>query len=222
MSDSMTLYSYWRSSSTWRVRIALAHKGLDYAYEAVHLIRDGGQQHLDAHNSRNPFHQIPTLAVRGEDGSARHISQSMAIMEYIEEAHPSSPSILPGDAFSRALIRQLSEIINSGTQPLQNLAVIQHLRDDLDVDARAFCQRFILKGLQAYEATCAQSAGTFSVGDEVSMADFCLIPQLYNARRFKLDLEPFKTLLAIEQACEALPAFKAAHPNAQPDFDASA
>lgn len=219
--STLTLYSYWRSSSTWRVRLALALKSIPYEQHAVHLIKEGGAQHLDVHALRNPLHQIPTLEVREATGKVRHISQSLAIMEYLEEVYP-SPSLLPGDAGQRALIRQLSEIINSGTQPLQNLAVIQHLRDELDVDAKAFCQRYILKGLQAYEATCASYAGAFSVGDEVTMADLCLIPQLYNARRFSVDLAPLKTLLAIERACEALPAFTAAHPDAQPDRDPDA
>ncbi len=220
MANPLTLYSYWRSSSSWRVRLALEHKSLDYAYEAVHLVRDGGHQHFDDHTARNASHQVPTLAV-GDGAERFHISQSVAIMEYLEEVHP-TPSLLPDTPRERAITRQLVEIINSGTQPLQNLAVIQHLRDDLGVDARAFCRRFILKGLQAYEATCAPYAGKFSVGDTVTMADFCLIPQLYNARRFKLDLEPFDTLLAIEQACASLPAFEAAHPDAQPDFDPDA
>ncbi len=223
MSQELTLYSYWRSSSSWRVRLALHHKGVDFTTVPVHLVRDGGEQHKDAHVARNPLRQIPTLEVQGEEGKRAYISQSVAIMEWLEDAYPDAPSIFPSaDPLQKALTRQLTEIINSGTQPLQNLNVIQYLRDDLGVDAKAFCRRYIQKGLEAYLATLPDVSSPFSMGEHVSMADFCLVPQLYNARRFKLDLEPFARLLAIESACQELEAFKKAHPDAQPDFDANA
>lgn len=209
------LYGYWRSSSSWRVRLALAHKEIPYTYLPVHLIEDGGQQHADAFVAKNPMHQVPLLVV--DDGETQHhIAQSMAIMEFLEEVVP-TPSLWPTNPVMRARARELAELINSGIQPLQNLSVIQHLRDDLDQDAVAFCSRWITRGLAAYQRRCEAVRGKFSVGDHVSAADFCLVPQLYNARRFKVELEQFRPLLEIEAACEALPCFQAAHPSAQPD-----
>lgn len=220
---NLTLYSYWRSSSSWRVRLALEVKGLRYAYEPVHLVQEGGHQHTEAHIERNPMRQVPTLRVEGDgegDEGPFYLSQSVAIMELLEELEP-EPSIFPKEARARARARQLVEIINAGTQPLQNLAVLQHLRA-LDQDARAFGRHFIEAGLGGYQASLPAERGAFSVGEEPTVADFCLIPQLYNARRFELDLAPFEELLAIEQACQALEPFERAHPDAQPDFDPDA
>ena len=217
-----TLYNYWRSSSSWRVRLALEHKGLSYKYVPVHLVADGGKQHAEVFVEKNPMRQVPLLEIAGAgDDAPSFLAQSVAIMEYLEEAHPER-SIFPEGAYLRARTRQLVEIINAGTQPLQNLAVIQHLRDELEQDAPTWCRRYIERGLGAYQASLAGVSGRFSVGDEPSAADFCLIPQLYNARRFKLDLEPFAKLLEIEAACAELDAFERAHPDAQPDAVAPA
>lgn len=216
----LTLYSYWRSSSSWRVRLALEAKGLDYEYVALHLVRDGGHQHGAEHVARNPMRQVPTLSV-ARGGEVTHVSQSLAIMELLEELVP-APSIFPEDVMARARARQLAEIINAGTQPLQNLAVIQHLRTLEGVDARAWCRRWVQQGLEGYQRTLGDEAGRFSVGDTPTVADFCLVPQLYNARRFELDLAPFDRLLAIEAACNELDVFTRAHPDAQPDFDPNA
>ena len=209
------LYGYWRSSSSWRVRVALELKGLPYDNRPVHLIRDGGQQHVPAFGRKNAMNQIPVLEIT--DGpEVHHVSQSLAIMEFLEQRHP-QVALLPGDALERAHVRQLSEIINAGTQPLQNLAVIQALRDELGQDHVAWCQRWIAKGLEAFEATLKAHDGSFCAGATPTMADACLIPQLYNARRFNLDLSQYPRLLRIEQACASLPAFERAHPDAQPD-----
>lgn len=224
--STLTLYSYWRSSSTWRVRLALAHKGVSAAIMPVHLVREGGEQHGEEHVARNAFHQIPTIEIAAGDGfgDPSYLSQSMAIMEWLEETYPDAPSLFPSsDPYERALTRQLAEIINSGTQPLQNLSVIQYLRDEMGVDARIFCRHFIEKGLEAYQASLPElSTGTFSMGDEPTMADFFLVPQLYNARRFKVELAPFERLLQIEAALQELEVYAKAHPDAQPDFDPNA
>lgn len=216
----MKLFSYWRSSSSWRVRIALDFKGIAYDYEAVHLVENGGEHHAAAYRSRNPMEQLPTLEISSSDGT-RYLGQSMAILEYLEETHP-EPALLPADPFLRARTRQLSEVVNSGIHPLQNLGLMQRLKasfqmDGAPVDARKWCAPFIATGLRAYETLSAETAGRFSVGDALSFADLCLIPQLYNARRFSVDLSEHPLLLQIEQNCLALDAFKSSHPDAQPD-----
>ncbi len=210
----MKLYSYWRSSSSWRVRIALALKGLGYEYVPVHLLEDGGQQHAEDFVEKNPAHQIPVLELE-IDGLTCHIGQSMAILDFLEQTHP-EPALLPGNPFLRSRAFQLAELVNSGIQPIQNLSVIQELRR-LDVDARAWCHDAILSGLEAYEALSKDVSGTFSVGDAPSWADACLIPQMYNARRFEVDMSHLEGILAIEQAAFGLEAFQVSHPDQQPD-----
>lgn len=207
----MKLYGYWRSSSSWRVRLALEWKGLPYEYAAVHLLRDGGEQHTEAHLARNPMGQIPVLELA--DGT--QLSQSLAILEYLEEIHP-SPALLPEDPIERATARQLAEIVNAGIQPLQNLAILQTIKG-YGADEKAWAARWVSKGLEAFEKVAASSSATYSVGDSVSIADVCLVPQLYSARRFAVDLEPYPNLRRIEEACAALPAFQAAHADRQPD-----
>jgi maleylpyruvate isomerase len=215
------LYSYWRSSSSWRVRAALALKGVDYDYEAIHLVADGGQQHAAGYANLNPMEQVPLLEVTFEGGEVARVGQSVAIMELLEELVP-MPSILPQDPIERARCRQLAEIVNAGIQPMQNLAVIQHLRDELGADHVAWCQRYIARGLEAFERTLAAHTGSYCLpGPMPSMADVCLVPQLYNARRFKLDLSAHPRLLSIEAACLAHPAFGASHPDRQPDAQAT-
>jgi maleylpyruvate isomerase len=211
----MKLYSYWRSSSSWRVRTALDFKGLDYDYEAIHLLDEGGIQHSEAHKQRNPMEQIPVLEV-DIDGTTRHLAQSMAILEFLEEAHP-EPALLPEDAFLRARSRQLAEVVNSGIQPVQNLALLQKIGRSFDVDAKAWCAPFIADGLRAYDKLAAETAGAFSVGEAPSFADVCLVPQMYNARRFKVDMSAMEHILRIEQNCMELDAFKQSHPDQQPD-----
>lgn len=221
----MKLFSYWRSSSSWRVRIALDFKGIAYDYEGVHLVENGGEHHAPSYRSRNPMEQLPTLELPAskpsENAQPRYLGQSMAILEYLEETHP-RPALLPADVFLRARARQLAEIVNSGIHPLQNLHLMQRLKasfevDGAPVDARKWCAPFIADGLKAYETLSAETAGKFSVGDDLSFADLCLIPQLYNARRFDVDLRAHQLLLRIEQNCLALDAFKSSHPDAQPD-----
>ena len=212
----MKLYSYFRSSSSWRVRIALNFKGLKYSYVPVHLTRDGGQQHRPEFLAINPQGMVPALEV--EQGGATHLlTQSMAILEYLEEAHP-EPPLLPRDLFLRARTRQLAEIVNSSIQPLQNLTVLNKIAE-LGGQRDAWAQDFLSRGLAAFERLARESKGPHAAGEQPTFADVCLVPQLYGARRFKLDLAPYPTCLAIEAACAKLEAFEAARPERQPDAE---
>jgi maleylpyruvate isomerase len=205
------LYDYWRSSSAWRVRFALHWKGVPFERRVVNLIKDGGEQHAAEFQTMNPLRQVPVLVT--DDG--RPIAQSMAIVGYLEERFP-KPPLLPADAWLRARARQLAEMVNSGTQPLQNLTVLDRVQAG-GLDRNEWARHFIARGLAALEAAAHETAGAFLVGDTVSLADAYLVPQLYNARRFNVDLAPLPTLVRIESACAALPAFAAAHPDAQSD-----
>jgi len=202
------LYSYWRSSCSWRVRIALAMKGLEYETEPVHLVKDGGQQHNDEFKTKNPMAQIPVLVYEGAS-----LTQSLAIIEFLEEKHP-KPSLLPENVVDRARARAIAETITSGIQPLQNLSVLQKIGSDKKM---SWAHDVIESGLTAVEKMVAETAGTYCVGDHVSIADLCLIPQIYNATRFKVDMGKFPTLVKIQSACEKLEPFQISHPNVQPD-----
>ncbi|WP_164015880.1 maleylacetoacetate isomerase [Pyxidicoccus trucidator] len=213
---ALRLHSYWRSSASWRVRLALNLKGLKFEYVAVHLLKDGGQQHTEAYRALNPMRTLPTLEWTEDDGTARRLSQSLAILEYLEARHP-SPSLLPKDLYLQAKARMLAEMVNSGMQPMQNLSVLQRIKNELKADESAWGAYWNTRGLEALEAAVKPTAGRYCVGDEVSVADICLVPQLHGARRFAVDLSPYPTLLRIEAACNELPAFQAAHPDRQPD-----
>lgn len=209
---SYRLYGYWRSSASWRVRIGLALKEVPYEYVAVNL--RSGEQRGDDHNGRNPLQQVPVLSWR--DGDApRQLTQSMAILDYLESQRP-EPALFPADPFLRARAVQLAEVVNAGIQPLQNLDLLIRVQA-LGADRMAWGHDRITAGLAALQDLAAPTAGSFLVGDAVSIADLCLIPQLYNARRFGVNLEPLGLLTAVEARCAALPAFIAAHPDQQPD-----
>jgi maleylpyruvate isomerase len=208
----MIFYDYWRSSSAWRVRIALHFKGVPFERRVVNLIRDGGEQHSDAFVALNPSRQVPVLI---PDGTGRAITQSMAIIAYLEEQFP-TPPLLPADPWRRARARQLAEMVNAGIQPHQNLAGLERLKA-LGVDANAWARENISRGLVALEAASQETEGTFLVGDAPSIADVYLIPQLFAARRWSVDLAPYPTLLRVEATCASLPAFVSAHADAQSD-----
>ena len=211
---SLTLASYWRSSCSWRVRIALHLKGLSYETLPVHLVKDGGEQHTDAHRGRNPMRELPVLLVGDQP-----IAQSMAILEYLEETHP-EPRLLPSAALDRAKVRQMAEVINSGIQPIQNLRVMQKLGRDFDLPKEAqvsWSRDWITFGFDALETLVEAHGGTHCFGDAMTLADLCLIPQLYNARRFSVDLERYPHILKVEAQLRDHPAFAAAHPDTQPD-----
>lgn len=213
----MKLYGYWRSSSAYRVRIALELKGLPYENVPVHLLRDGGEQHRPEYVAKNPLQQVPVLEM-DEPAGALRLTQSMAIIEYLDERYP-EPPLLPALPAERARARELAEIINSGIQPLQNLSALSRVGPSLD--ARAFARHFNERGLAALEIQASTSAGEYLIGDRVSVADIFLVPQLYSARRFDVELEPFTTLLRVEENLRRLPAFQAAHPDRQPDSESS-
>ena len=210
------LYGYWRSSSAWRVRIGLNLKGLKYEYVAVHLLKDGGQQHSAEYRAINPMRTVPTLEWTEDDGTVRRLSQSLPILEYLDALHP-APAFLPKDPFFAAKARMLAEMVNSGIQPLQNTSVVHRIKHELHGDEKAWAAHWNARGLEALEAAVHSTAGRFCVGDAVSLADILLVPQLFGARRFGVDLAPFPTLLRIEAACNELPAFQAALPEKQPD-----
>jgi maleylpyruvate isomerase len=213
---SYKLRSYFRSSCSWRVRISLAYKGLSYETIPVHLLKDGGQQHGEPHRHANPMRELPVLMVGDEP-----LAQSMAILEYLEEVHP-SPSLLPQDHLGRARVRQMAEVINSGIQPIQNLRVMQKLQKDFSLekaDAMKWSADWIRFGFDALEVLVAKHSGKYCFGNEPSIADACLIPQLFNARRFSVDLEVYPNLTRVESALNAIEAFQASHPSQQPDAE---
>ena len=214
----MKLYDYWRSSSAWRVRIALAWKGIAYERVAVNLLPGQDQQRTAAFREKNPLGQVPVLEVEGPP--PLRLTQSLAILEYLEETHP-RPPLLPADPAARARARALALLVVSGIQPLQNIRLLMRLKA-MGADERAFAADNIAAGLAALEIeaaaeAAAPGAGRFLVGDAASFADVCLVPQLYNARRWGVDLQPMPRLLAVEAACAALPAFAAAVPERQAD-----
>lgn len=216
----LVLHNYWRSSASYRVRIGLALKELAYTYQVVNIIKDGGAQHADAYKAKNPMAQVPTLEIIEDAGHTLVLTQSLPILEYLDERWPHQPLLPsgPGPAamLARAQTRALAELINSGIQPLQNLSTTNRVKA-LGGDERAWVQGFIASGLAAYEAAVETTAGRCSVGDQPTLADCCLIPQLYSARRFGVALDAYPRLRAIEEACATYPAFAAAHPDQQPD-----
>lgn len=209
----LVLHSYWRSSASHRVRIGLGLKQLPYDYAAVNLLQ--GEQHADAYRAKNPMAQVPTLEITEDDGTRIALTQSLAILEYLEERWP-DPPILPRDPLLRARARALAEIFNAGVQPLQNTATLKKIKA-LGGDEAAWIRPILADGLAAFAQIAAEVAGAFSVGDSPTLADCCLVPQLAGARRFQVDLEPYPKLLAIEAHCLPLPAFADAMPHHQPD-----
>ena len=213
----MQLYSYFRSSAAYRVRIALNLKGLPYEYVPVHLLKDGGQQLSADYRKVNPTALVPALV----DGDAV-IGQSLAIIEYLEETHPQTP-LLPADAIGRARVRDLALGIACDTHPLNNLRVLKYLVNELKTgdDAKnAWYRHWVRLGLQSYESHLAAEPGRFSHGDTPTLADCCLVPQIFNAQRFDCDLSGLPRTMAAFEACMALEAFQKAQPSACPDFEA--
>ncbi|XP_068607671.1 maleylacetoacetate isomerase isoform X5 [Brachionichthys hirsutus] len=204
------LHGYFRSSCSWRVRIAFALKGIEYDQVPVNLIKDGGQQKSQQFKTLNPMQQVPAVEIDG-----MILSQSLAVIQYIDETRPGHP-LLPADLKKRAQVRMISDLIASGIQPLQNLYVIQKI----GAEKVQWSQHFINRGFQALEPVLKETAGKYCVGDEISMADICLVPQVYNAERFKVDLEEYPTIKRLNQALLDVEAFKVSHPSRQPDTPA--
>jgi maleylpyruvate isomerase len=215
---ALKLYTYWRSSAAYRVRIALHYKGLAFESVPRHLLRDGGEQRQADYLALNPQGLVPALA----DGELV-IAQSIAICEYLEETHP-EPRLLPGDARDRALVRSMALAIACDIHPLNNLSVTAYLRSQFEADDAAvsrWASHWIQRGFAALEKRIERGTtdGRHCYGDVVTLADVCLVPQMYNARRFKVDVAAYPRLTAICSHLGALPAFAAARPEAQPDAE---
>ena len=214
----LKLYNYFRSSAAYRVRIALNLKGLPYEYLAVHLTRDGGEQLSAAYRAISPDAVVPTL----QDGEA-FIQQSLAICEYLDETHP-EPPLLPGSALDRAYVRSLALTIACEIHPLNNLRVLKYLKHSVGAseDAKnAWYRHWVEQGLASVEALLARGgkAGQHCLGDLPTLADACLVPQIFNAQRFDCRLDHVPQVMRIFEHCMALDAFANAAPARQPDAE---
>ena len=210
----MKLYSYWRSTAAYRVRIALNMKGLGYETVPVHLLEDGGQQHAPDYVALNPSHLVPTLVL--DDGTP--LTQSLAICEYLDITNP-EPPLLPTDPVQRAHVKAAALVVAADIHPVNNLRVVQHLGAKFSAtpDDKAQLMRHWMKvGFDALQQM-VRTDTPFAFGDAPGFADICITAQYYNARRWDLDLTPYARLTEIEQNCLALPAFDAARPENQPD-----
>lgn len=214
----LRLYTYFRSSAAYRVRIALALKGLAYDSVPVHLLRGGGEQLQAAYRAVNPAALVPAL----QDGGAT-LTQSLALLEYLEETHP-APALLPQGAVGRARVRALALSVACDIHPLNNLRVLRYLTQDMGLSSQqkdAWYAHWIALGLGALEEMLATSSATgqFCHGDSPSLADCCLVPQVFNARRFGCPTQGYPTIERIVATCEQLPAFAQAAPGQQPDAE---
>ncbi|HEX2690134.1 MAG TPA: maleylacetoacetate isomerase [Kofleriaceae bacterium] len=210
----LVLHNYWRSSSSHRVRIGLGCKHLAFEYVAVNLLKD--EQLTDAHRAKNPSAQVPVLEIIENDATRSALTQSLPILEYLDERWP-DPPLLPRDRYLRARTRGLAELVNAGIQPMQNMMVMRRIKQ-LGGDSLAWARQFISDGLLAFAKIADETAGAFCVGDTPTIADCFLVPQLASARRYQVELDDrFDRLLGIEARCLALPAFADAAPERQLD-----
>lgn len=217
MTGGLKLYDYWRSSASYRVRIALNLKGLVYEQHPIHLVRDGGEQHTPEYRAVNPQELVPVLV----DGR-RVIRQSLAIIEYLDETYDGEMKLLPATTRDRARVRALAQMVTSDIHPLNNRRVMLFLENELGASAEQrdrWTRHWIEEGFTSIETLLAghPSTGRFCEGDAPTIADICLVPQVYNAQRFGVDMSAFPTIEGIVGACLELPAFDAARPENQPD-----
>lgn len=213
----MQLYTYFRSSAAYRVRIALNLKGLAYEAVPVHLVRS--EENAPAYRALSPLGTVPALVT--DDGAA--LTQSLAIVEYLDETHP-QPPLLPADALGRARVRGLAQLVACDIHPVNNLRILNYLKQHFcanDQQKNAWYRHWVMEGLAAFEALLAASpdTGAFCHGDAPTLADCCLVPQVFNARRFDCPLDAMPTIRRITERCEQLPAFVAAAPQNQPDAE---
>ena len=213
----MKLYTYWRSSAAYRVRIALQLKGLDYEDAYIHLVRDGGEQLGEAYGAINPQKLVPSLEL--DDGAV--MTQSLAMIEYLEEVHP-EPALLPANPVDRARARALAQAVACDIHPVNNLRILKYLSGELQLDEdrkAAWYRHWVQTGFEALEKMLKDSSGTgrFCHGDKPGLADCCLVPQVYNARRFEVDMAAYPTIARIDGACLELEAFQKAAPERQGD-----
>ncbi|HTQ83849.1 MAG TPA: maleylacetoacetate isomerase [Pseudolabrys sp.] len=211
----MKLYSYFRSSAAYRVRIALNLKGLPYEMVPIHLTRDGGQQRKPDFVAVNPQMRVPVLALSGGEV----LTQSLAIIEYLDETNP-DPPLLPAEALDRAKVRSIAQLIACDIHPLNNLVALQYIKRQLkheQPEIDAWYHHWVLQGFAALEAMI--EPGPYAFGGRVTLADLCLVPQVFNARRLKVPLEAFPKIVAVDAACLRLSAFDKARPENQPDAE---
>jgi maleylacetoacetate isomerase len=211
----MKLYSYFRSSAAYRVRIALNLKGLAYETAPVHLVKDGGHNRRPEFRAINPQMRLPALVAPTGDV----LIQSLAIIEYLDETHP-NPPLLPKDPIARAQARALAHIVACDIHPLNNVGPLRYLKHEMQQEQSAidaWYHHWVIAGFEAYEALARP--GPHSCGSEVTIADICLVPQVFNARRLKVPLDRFPKIVAIDAACLKLAAFDRARPENQPDAE---
>ncbi len=211
----MKLYSYFRSSAAYRVRIALNLKGLPYEMEAIHLTKDGGRQHGAEFRAVNPAMRVPALVL--DNGEI--LTQSMAIIEYLDETHP-NPPLLPSDPVRRAKVRAVAQAVACDIHPLNNLMSLQYLKRQLkheQPEIDAWYHHWVIEGFNAIETMI--NAAPYCFGSQVTLADICLVPQVFNARRLKVPLDRFPKIVAADAACLQLAAFDKARPENQPDAE---
>lgn len=212
---SLKLYSYFRSSSAYRVRIALNLKGLNYDYLPVHLLNNGGEQNSDEFKKLSPKAEVPALV---HDG--KNLIQSMAIIEYLDEVYPQNPLLFPRDPYLKSQVRAACEIINSGIQPLQNLRTLQKLQvyfNVSDEEKNQWISDWVSMGLAALDQLIKPYSKNFCFGHEVSAADIFLVPQIFSALRFNVDTTNIPKLMEIYEHCQQIKAFAQAAPTEQPD-----
>lgn len=215
MSDRI-LYGYWRSSAAYRVRIALNLKGLDYQQRSVHLVKNGGEQHHEDFANLNPNELVPVLV----DGEVV-LNQSLAIMDYLDEQYPDT-LLTPKELDRRYLVKSMAQDIAIDIHPLNNLRVLQFLSDEVGInesDKLRWYKHWIEKGFSALEKRLSLTKGRYCVGDEVSLVDVCLVPQVYNAHRFNVDMTRFPHINDVTMSLNELESFQRALPEAQPDAD---
>lgn len=216
---TLQLHGYWRSTASYRVRIALALKGVGHE-QVTHDLRTGAQ-HAPAFLALNPQGLVPALEIGGEADETVVLTQSLAILEWLDEVYP-HPPLLPRDALGSATVRAMAGLVCCDIHPLNNLRVLQALRQDFqasEAQVSAWIARWIGAGFDALEVLIARHGGDFAFGDAATMADCCLIPQVYSAQRFGIDLVPWPAIAQIAARCEALEPFQRAHPAQQPDAD---
>jgi len=214
---SLKLYGYWRSSASYRLRIAMHLKQLDFDYLPVHLVKDGGEQRSNAYSSMNPSMLVPTFVDDDEDIV---LNQSLAIIEYLDDKYPNTLALLPTDALDKARVRALAQDIACDIQPVTNLRILQSLTSDFDASSeqtQAWCVKWIELGFSALEKRLATRSGKYCCGYDITLADVCLVPQVYNALRFKVDMPRFPLIQKIYHNCNELEAFQKAKPEAQTD-----
>jgi maleylacetoacetate isomerase len=211
----VTLYSFFRSSAAYRVRIAFNLKGLGYDTASLHLQKEGGQNRKPAYRAINPQMRVPALKL----DSGELLTQSLAIIEYLDEVHP-QPPLLPSDPVERAQVRALAQLVACDIHPLNNVAPLRYLKNELGQDQSkidAWYHHWVREGFDALEAMV--SPGPYAHGADVTLADICLVPQVANARRLKVPLDPYPNIVAIDAACAQLSAFEEARPERQPDAE---